>query len=414
MVISSIDLLDGKAVQLEQGKEKILEESNVLALAKKFNFFGEIAVIDLNAAFGNGNNFDLIRQILKIADCRVGGGIRDIETAKKYLALGAKKIIIGSKAFENDKINFDFLAELRDSIGIDKIIIAIDSKDGKIVTSGWKHDTGINTFEAIEQLEDFATEFLFTNVIKEGMLKGADIDTAKSIRKITKRKVVYAGGVTTIDEIREFAKLNIDVQLGMALYKGLITLEDAFINSLQFKNGLIPTITQDESGRVLTLAYSSRESIRKMFETKKTWFYSRSRQKLWMKGEESGNIQDVLTLRADCDYDALLVKVKPHGPACHTGNYSCFGYKDFSLLDLYEIIEDRFRNPVPGSYTASLDDRKVRKKLMEEAYEVVEAQNYEEKVWEVADLIYFTTVLMVKERISFDDVLKELYRRRFK
>jgi len=415
MIIASIDLMDGKAVQLVQGKEKKITVEEPLKLADEFQFYGEIAVIDLDAAMGKEPQKELIRKILKRGACRVGGGIRDVKTAKEYISWGAKKVIIGSRAFSNDQLDLSFLEELKKSVGRERLILAIDSVQGEIVTQGWKHKTGLNTLDIVNQTEEFFGEYLYTNVEKEGMMKGADFETLREISKRTKNKITLAGGIHTLEEVKKAAELNADIQLGMALYSKELDLGDCFIESLNWeKEKLIPTITQDNKGQVLTLAYSSRESLKKMIETRKTWFFSRSRNQLWMKGESSGNTQEVMQIRADCDRDSLLVKVIPQGPACHTNRYSCFEDFEYSLQELYEVVQQRFENPAPGSYTATLNDQLVREKLMEEAQEVIEAEDFDHITWEAADVLYFLTVLMVKEKVTFKDVLTELYRRRFK
>jgi len=414
MVISSIDLMKGKAVQLIQGKKLAIEKENPLDLAKDFNLYGEIAVIDLDAAMNQGSNFETIKSILPFGDCRVGGGIRDVKTAKKYLSLGARKIILGSKCFDNDQINFSFLKELSNEVGKEHIIIAIDSINHEVVTQGWKHFTGLNLFKIVKELEAYSGEFLYTNVEKEGMLAGADIETLKKLKNITKNKITLAGGVHTLDEIQKISDHNADAQLGMAIYTGKINLADAFIQCLDWKkqNNLIPTITQDQNGEILTLAYSNQESLTHLFNEKKTWFYSRSRNKLWKKGETSGNFQEVFTVRADCDRDALVVKVKPLGPACHSGNYSCFGYKNFYLRDLYEVIEKRIKEPQNKSYTTTLTDKRIREKLVEEIHELNRSKSKDEIIKEAADVCYFLITLLAKENITINEVLNELYRRR--
>ncbi len=304
MVIASIDLMDGKAVQLKQGAEKTLEVENPLELAKKFDRFGEVAVIDLDAALGKGDNREMIRQILKIAECRVGGGIRTVAQAKEWISLGARKVIIGSKAFENDAVNYHFLQELADAVSPQHLIIAIDAREGEIVTQGWTHHTGLDVLETAPKLERYCGEFLFTCVEREGMMQGSDHDLIKKLLEKTERRVTVAGGVSALDEVRELAGLGTDQQLGMALYTGKINLAEAFIESLDWrKAALIPTIVQDRAGQVLMLAYSNRESLQKTFDAGKMHYFSRSRQKLWLKGETSGHFQFVHRLRADCDRD---------------------------------------------------------------------------------------------------------------
>ena len=399
MIIPSIDLMDGKAVQLRQGREKVLEKENVLELAKEFSRVGEIAVIDLDAALGKGDNTELIMQICKIADCRVGGGIRTVEKAYKMLKAGAKKIIIGTKAKP------EFLKQLPN----EKVIVAVDTKNRFVVDKGWTRSTAKRAEDLIKELECYCSEFLFTNVDKEGLLKGCDLEKIRSIRKLTKNKITVAGGISTIDEIKQIEQLDYNSQLGMALYTGKISLSDAFIATLNLDQ-LIPTIVQDDKGQVLMLAYSSKESIKKTIETAKSWFYSRSRKKLWMKGEESGNTQSIIKIYSDCDNDTLLYKVKQKNFACHKGGYSCFGEEEFNLGRLFSIIEDRKQNPKKNSYTNSLleDDNLLKKKLNEEMFELIAAKTDRNKIWEAADVLYFLTVYMTKNNICLKDVLREL------
>ncbi len=412
MIIPSIDLMNGKAVQLKQGKDKILERDNPIELAQEFNKYNEIAVIDLDAAMEKGSNSEIIRKICSIADCRIGGGIKDVDRAKELISWGASKIIIGSKAYESDHINHDFLKKVNSAIGTQRIIIAIDAYQGEIVTRAWKHRTGLKLFDMIKELEAYASEFLFTCVEKEGGLGGTDLEIIQKLRQTTNHQLTVAGGVTTMPEIQQLAALDMDVQLGMAIYTGKIRLDEAFIASLNWKSDLIPTITCDVDGQVLMLAYSNKESLKKAFETGKMWYFSRSRNRLWLKGESSGNVQELVKIRTDCDSDALLAIVRQQEVACHLGRYSCFGDKKFNLQELYDVIKNRFDNPKPGSYTATLTDRKLREKLLEEAEEVVIAKAKDDIIWEAADVLYFLTVLLAKSDVKIGEVLNELRRRR--
>ncbi len=200
---------------------------------------------------------------------------------------------------------------------------------------------------------------------------------------------------------------------------------DFDITKLKFDDkGLIPAIViDDESGKLLTLAYMNEESLRISLEEKKTCFWSRSRQELWRKGETSGNFQHIVSITADCDLDALEVRVRKDGPACHTGSESCFFNEvfvngeepaAFTYEGLYELLEGRKSSPKEGSYTSYLFDKgidKILKKVGEECTEVIiagKADDKRESVYEIADLAYHVMVLMVEMGISLDEIKKEL------
>lgn len=196
------------------------------------------------------------------------------------------------------------------------------------------------------------------------------------------------------------------------------------ISELKFdQNGLIPAIVVDSvSKKVLTLAYMNEQSLKISIEKRLTCFYSRSRQELWLKGETSGNYQHIVSITADCDRDALVVVVEPDGPACHKGDFSCFNdkvfesetLKDFSLMQLMELIRGRKEEKKEGSYTTYLFEKgldKILKKIGEESTEVIiaaKAQDKKETVYEIADLAYHVMVLMIESGISLEDIHREL------
>lgn len=406
MIIPSIDLMDGKAVQLKQGKEheKIFEREDVLELAKYYSKFGDVAVIDLDSAFGNGkNNEELIKQLCKIAPCRVGGGIRTVDKAQRIISYGAKKIIIGTAASE------EFLAQLPK----DKVIVAIDTKNGKITTEGWTKELDKTPADYIRHFDDLCSGYLYTIVENEGMMQGCDMPLIEEVRKATKKDFVAAGGISTIDEIVNLNRMNISTQLGMCIYTGTIKLEDAFIASLNFEktNGLIPTIVQDVvSKQVLMLAYSTPESLKKTFESGLATYFSRSNQELWTKGMTSGNTQEFQSALFDCDQDALLFKVKQNGNACHFDRFSCFEDKEFSLEELYKVLQSRKELLPEKSFTTKLfkDNFLLKRKIMEEAFEVVNFEQGNGIQWEVADLAYFVMTFMVENNLTLQEVINTL------
>ena len=266
---------------------------------------------------GKGDNLELIKKLCKVAECRVGGGIRTVEKAQELLANGAKKIVIGTSASEY------FLSHLPR----EKVIVAIDSNKGKIVNEGWLKQINATPEDYVKRFNNLCPGFLYTIVEKEGMMAGTDMEAIKHIREITDKELIAAGGISSIEEIVALDRMNVSCQLGMSIYTGKVNLADAYIAILDFEknNGLIPTIVQDiESSQVLMLAYSNKEAVKKSLETGNTTYFSRSRKTLWTKGETSGNTQKLITSKYDCDKDSLLYKVIQTGAACHTERYSCF------------------------------------------------------------------------------------------
>ncbi|MBQ4025105.1 MAG: bifunctional phosphoribosyl-AMP cyclohydrolase/phosphoribosyl-ATP diphosphatase HisIE [Treponema sp.] len=428
MVISSIDLKDGHVVQLKNGKDLVLQRDDSDALIDEFNKYGEVAIIDLDAALrntdekGNTKNTELLKSLLRRGNVRVGGGIRDVKKARQLISLGAEKVIIGSAAWNASRkdgepiLNTAFLDELVKAIGRQRIIISVDAINGKIAVKGWTETANISLIEGAREAEKYASELLFTCVEKEGCMQGTDMGMVKELRNAVKCRVVAAGGVNSLEQVVELERMGCDVQLGMALYTGVVSLKDSFIECLDWKktDGMIPLIAQSEAGEVLMMGYANKEAFERTFKDGKLTFFSRTRKALWTKGETSGHFLQLVKLRADCDRDTVLATVIPHGGACHTGSWTCFTSEPdakSNMERLYATIADRFANPKPGSYTATLNDKRVREKVMEEAEELTEAEGKDEVVWEAADLLYFVSVLMYKEGVSWKDVYNELDKR---
>ncbi|MBR4245701.1 MAG: bifunctional phosphoribosyl-AMP cyclohydrolase/phosphoribosyl-ATP diphosphatase HisIE [Treponema sp.] len=428
MVISSIDLKDGHVVQLKNGKDLVLQRDDSDALIDEFNKYGEVAIIDLDAALrntdekGNTKNTELLKSLLRRGNVRVGGGIRDVKKARQLISLGAEKVIIGSAAWNANRkdgepiLNTAFLDELVKAIGRQRIIISVDAINGKIAVKGWTETANISLIEGAREAEKYASELLFTCVEKEGCMQGTDMGMVKELRNAVKCRVVAAGGVNSLEQVVELERMGCDVQLGMALYTGVVSLKDSFIECLDWEktDGMIPLIAQSEAGEVLMMGYANKDAFERTFKDGKLTFFSRTRKALWTKGETSGHFLQLVKLRADCDRDTVLATVIPHGGACHTGSWTCFTSEPdakSNMERLYATIADRFANPKPGSYTATLNDKRVREKVMEEAEELTEADGKDEVVWEAADLLYFVSVLMYKEGVSWKDVYNELDKR---
>ena len=226
MIIPCIDLMGGKVVQLVQGREKALEAEGPLAMLEKFKAFSEIQVIDLDAALGRGSNDELVRLAASRAVSRVGGGVRSIERAQALIEQGAHRVIVGTAAFHADGINHDFLRTLAGAIGRECLIIALDSKDGRIVVKGWRESTQLTADHVLAGLEPYCSGVLCTYVDKEGMLQGTDLDWFRRLRASTALEITAAGGITTLGEVRALLAMNVHAALGMAIYTGRLDLQD--------------------------------------------------------------------------------------------------------------------------------------------------------------------------------------------
>ncbi len=226
MIIPCIDLMDGKVVQLVQGREKALEGEAPLAMLDKFAAFPEIQVIDLDAAIGQGANDDLVRTLAALARTRVGGGVRSVARAETLVRQGAFRIIVGTAAFTSEGPNHLFLKLLADAVGSERIHIALDSMHGKIVVKGWREALPFTAEEVIRAFEPYCSGFLCTYVDKEGMMQGTDLAWFERLRHATSREITAAGGITTLADIRALQSMNIHCAVGMAIYTGSLDLAE--------------------------------------------------------------------------------------------------------------------------------------------------------------------------------------------
>ena len=226
MIVPCIDLMDGKVVQLIQGKEKALEGEEPLVMLAKFAGFPEIQVIDLDAALGRGANDDIVELLAGRARCRVGGGVRSPERAQTLIDQGAAQVIVGTAAFTRTGINVPLLESIAAQIGKEKILIALDSKYGKIVVKGWQESTDLTAVEVLKSLEPYCGGFLCTYVDKEGMMQGTDLEWFRSRRAATTLPITAAGGITTIEDVKSLMSMGIHSAMGMAIYTGHVKLDD--------------------------------------------------------------------------------------------------------------------------------------------------------------------------------------------
>ena len=405
MIIPSIDIQAGQTVQLIGGREHALDAGDPRPIAEQFRLAGEIAVVDLDAAMGKGSNAQLIRDLLPLAPCRVGGGIRDLPTAIEWLDAGATKIILGTAA----------TPELLRQLPRERLIAAVDARDGEVVVEGWQRGTGETTLQRIRRLKDLVGGFLVTFVEREGRLAGTRLDLVPElVAAAGDARVTIAGGITTPQEIAQLDAMGADAQVGMALYTNRLSLADAIAAPLRSDraDGLWPTVIVDETGVALGLAYSNIESLREAIRTRRGVYHSRTRG-LWIKGESSGDTQELLKIDLDCDRDALRFTVRQSGRGfCHLGTRTCWSNAS-GLTALADRINESATIATPGSYSRRLlsDSNLLAAKLKEEAVELAEATTPQEVTREAADVLYFTMVAMQRAGVTLANVSNELDRR---
>ena len=408
MIVPSIDLQGGNAVQLIGGETRALDAGDPRPLARRYGLVGEVAVVDLDAALGQGSNAAIIDELLDLAPCRVGGGIRDVASAISWLDRGALKVVLGTAARP------DVLRELPP----ERVVAALDARHGEVVVEGWRKSTGKGVLERIAALRDLVGGFLVTFVEREGRLEGTDLDFAKEIRAAAgDAAVTIAGGITTAEEVALLYRLGCDAQVGMALYTGKLGLAEAFAAPFDSDrpDGLWPTVVVDERGIALGLCYSDLESLRAALERAEGVYHSRSRG-LWVKGATSGATQELLRIDADCDRDCLRFTVRQQPPGfCHLNTRTCWG-DESGLGALARRLADRKTAAPAGSYTARLlaDPALLAAKLREEVNELAEAEGRGEVIHEAADLLYFTLATLARHEVDLAEVERALARRALK
>lgn len=409
MMIPSIDIQNAQAVQLIGGEKKAIDAGDPRPIAAKFARVGEIALIDLDAAMGTGSNTAIMREICAQYPCRVGGGIRDVQTAIDWLDAGASKVILGTAA----------TPEILRELPRERVIAALDARDGKVVVEGWKKTTAATVEDRMRELREYVSGFLVTFVEHEGRMGGLPIERVQQLVEVAgDATLTAAGGVRNADDIARIDALGADAQVGMAIYTGAIDLADGLCAGLRSDrpDGLWPTAVCDERGTMLGLVYSNLESIRESIETGTGVYYSRSRQGLWRKGESSGNTQALICIDTDCDRDALRFTVRQAGSGfCHLGTRTCFG-ESAGLDRLSRTITERIEHAPEGSYTRRLldDPALLGAKLREECDELMDASTQSEAVHEAADVLFFALTRAIQQGATLPDIERELDRRSLK
>jgi phosphoribosylformimino-5-aminoimidazole carboxamide ribotide isomerase len=225
MLIPSIDLLGGRIVQLVQGEKLRLAFDDFEYWIEKFARFPLVQLIDLDAAMRQGDNAALVAQIARRLPCQAGGGIHSVDRANQVLAAGAKRVIIGSALFsESGAVNRDFAAQLAASVGADRVVAGIDTKNGRIAVKGWKAQVELTPDDAIPRLESHVGAFLYTHVDGEGLMQGFPLNAAARLRRLTKRQLIVAGGIRSQQEVDALDAIGVDAVVGMAVYTELLAI----------------------------------------------------------------------------------------------------------------------------------------------------------------------------------------------
>ncbi len=430
-LIASIYLKDQKAVKSFDDLSVVTENPKELASSYSDFGFDEILVFDLSESGNDASHdkaLDTIKDICKVVDVPVigAGNVKRMEDIKKLLYAGCKRALLNF----SKQGNVEILDEVSKKFGKNKIGICFSDisqvRDNK------------------EQIENLASSAVFIGDFTNESGKLFENNFSQNISVYVSPNYAEPGSACDIllenrcisglygNFINSKAEIISDIK-AECLSKDLemCCLEPAFSWDQLKKNsdGMVPVIVQDyRTDQVLMLAYMNEEAYNRTLRTGKMTYFSRSRNKLWLKGETSSHFQYVMSLTADCDLDTILAKVKQIGAACHTGSYSCFfnniASKDYSeknpqkVLDsVFDVIKDRKENPKEGSYTNYLFDKgidKILKKVGEEATEIVIAAknpNSNEIVYEMSDFLYHMMVLMAEKNVSWEDVTDELSRR---
>jgi phosphoribosyl-ATP pyrophosphohydrolase len=402
MLVPGIDVLGGQPVKaVSGGGFEPIEGTDLMDLAARLSRVGEITLVDLDAALGLGDNEALLRRVVRRYPCRVGGGIRDEDKARRLLRAGARKVVIGTAASR------EFLSRLPRA----RVLVAVDALEGDVVTDGWTRHTGRTPLEVMQIVAPYCSGFSCTFVEGEGSMAGLPLDRVRELQSATNLPLTVSGGVRSALEVRELDRMGVDVESGTALRTGRFTAAEAFVACMDFGPGGITTVVTDKAGQILRLEQSTAESLRLSLETGRASFACSDGG---LPAEHGDGVHGTRVIRAlaACRRDAAVLVVEPDGNACARGIYSCFGSggRDFGLQRLHEIISTRRGDPRPGSYTSFLFEKEDRipRKLTEEMYELLTARNRDDIAWEAADVIYFLMAYLVKHDVGLDEVVAEL------
>ena len=363
-------------------------------------------MVDLDAALGQGSNAAVIEELLELAPCRVGGGIRDVASAIAWLDRGARKVVLGTAA----------RPEVLGELPRERVIAALDARHGEVVVEGWQKRTGERVLERIAALRELVGGFLVTFVEREGRLEGTDLAFAKEIRAAAgDAEVTIAGGITTAEEVASStASAATPRSAWRSTPTGCRSPRPSAPLQSDRQDGLWPTVVADERGTALGLCYSDLASLRAALERGQGVYHSRSRG-LWVKGASSGATQELLRIDADCDRDACASRCASSRPASAIWTRAPASAPTAASARSPAASPSASAAP-DGSYTARLfaDPALLGAKLREEAAELAEAETRADVIHEAADVLYFTLATLARHGIDLAEVEPALDRRALK
>ena len=420
-VIPCLDVADGRVVK-GVNFENLREMGEPVELARRYSELGadELVFLDITATLeGRGPILDVIGRAADelTIPFTAGGGVTGVDDARDLLLAGADKVAINRAAFDEPGI----LTTLAAEFGSQAVVCAIDARRGEVVTHAGREPRGRDAVDwAREAVERGAGEILLTSIDADGTRAGYDLPLTRAVAEAVEVPVIASGGAgrdlpprRRVRGGRRSGARRVDrPRAARAPRRAEGRAEGGGVADPGLTRTLTPVIVQDvETNRVLMLAYADEEALRRTRETGEAWFWSRSRNELWHKGATSGNTMAVEEVADDCDGDALLYRVRPSGPACHTGAESCFAPW------LWRIVAERAATRPTGSYVAGLLEggpaaaaRKVGEEGVEAALAAV-TESDERLVEELADLWFHTYVLLAARGLQPSAVEDELRRR---
>lgn len=443
-VVPCLDVKDGRVVKGVKF-EALKDQGDPVEAARAYDAQGadELVFLDISATVeGRRTMLDVVERVADevFIPLTVGGGVSDVEHARDLLIAGSDKVGINSAAVRDPSL----LGRLAARFGSQCVVLAVDAKwdpstsRWEVFTHAGKKATGLDAVQwCVDGVAAGAGELLLTSIDRDGTRSGYDTDLLRAVRARVQVPVVASGGAGSPQHFVDAVKAGASAVLAAGLFHEKRLSVDEVKRALAAASvpvrvrrreplplegtprfddkGLLPAVLVDAAtGEVLTLAYMNAESLERTRTTRETWLWSRSRQELWHKGATSGHTQEVVSLSLDCDADAVVVRVLPHGPACHTGARSCFhAPAGGAMLALDDVLAARARDLPSGSYTTSLlqDDNKRMKKIGEEAAELLRALHVlddDAVAEEAADLIFHVAVALRARNVSLTRVLEKL------